>query len=215
MLDISDLTVRIGSVAVLRNVALSLPAGTMTGLFGRNGAGKTSLLRAIMGSLPVAGGDIRLDGAGLAGVPSHRRAHLGVGYMPEDRKLVPDLTVADNIRMPLHAGVPVGTDRVTRALDLMPEVAAMLPRRASQLSGGQQKLVALARALVTGQRLLLLDEPSEGIAPVLARRFAEILSRLKGTGLTVLVAESDERYVDDLVDRCYRIERGEIFAQPR
>jgi len=212
VLTIANLTVRIGHVMVLRNVSLDAPRGSLIGLFGRNGAGKTSLMRAVMGALPVVQGEIRFRGEPLHDRPGRMRAHLGIGYMPEDRKLVPDLTVDDNIRMPIFAGVAASRERLDWALGLMPEIAGFGARKAIDLSGGQQKLVALARALVAGSRLLLLDEPSEGIAPVLARRLAEVLAQLKGTGLTVLIAESDNRYVVDIVDRIYEIERGEILA---
>jgi len=209
MLEIRDLCVRIGAVEVLRNVDMTLPDGTMTGLFGRNGAGKTSLLRSIMGALAAASGSIHFAGQALERLPAYSRAHLGIGYMPEDRKLVPNLTCLDNIKMPLYAGVPVDKNRLDWSLDIIPEIKALLPRRANQLSGGQQKMVALARAFVAGSRVLLLDEPTEGVAPVLAARFSEILLQLKGTGQSILIAESDNRYVKDLVDRSYDLERGE------
>jgi branched-chain amino acid transport system ATP-binding protein len=150
-----------------------------------------------------------LGDSALLALPPHQRAHLGVGYMPEDRKLVPDLSCLDNLRIPLNAGVPVAAARIDRICTLVPELIPLLPRRASLLSGGQQKIVALARAYVVGTRLLLLDEPTEGVAPVLAGRFAEILAALKATGVTVLVAESDSRYVRHLVDRVYELDRGE------
>ncbi len=209
MLDIHGLCVRIGAVQVLRSVDVVLPVGTMTGLFGRNGAGKTSLLRSIMGALKSEGGSIKFDTRELTTAPAHLRAHLGIGYMPEDRKLVPQLTCRDNIQMPLYAGVPVDKARLDWSLEIIPEIKPLLPRRANQLSGGQQKMVALARAFVAGSHVLLLDEPTEGVAPVLAARFSEILTQLKGTGLTLLIAESDSRYLKDLVDRSYDLERGE------
>jgi len=209
MLQIQNLCVNIGSISILRHIDMTLPTGTMTGLFGRNGAGKTSLLRAIMGALPMKDGRVKLDEAELSSLAPHRRAHAGIGYMPEDRKLVPDLSCRDNIRVPIYAGVPIDPQRVDWVVELIPELATLLPRRASLLSGGQQKIVALARAFITGSEVLLLDEPTEGVAPVLAARFSEILSRLKGTGVTILVAESDSRYVRHLVDRTYELDRGE------
>lgn len=209
MLIVQNLCMNIGAVEILRHVDLQLPTGTMTGLFGRNGAGKTSLLRSIMGARSIASGEMRLDGQALERLPAYQRAHLGVGYMPEDRKLVPDLSCRDNIQIPLHAGAPIDLKRLEWAVELIPEVGPLLPRKASQLSGGQQKIIALARAFVTGSRLLLLDEPTEGVAPVLAARFSDILGRLKQTGITILVAESDSRYLKDLVDRAYELERGE------
>jgi len=209
MLEISHLCVNIGAIEILRSVQMSLPTGTMTGLFGRNGAGKTSLLRTVMGAMSARQGGITLNGQALERLPAHRRAHLGIGYMPEDRKLVPELSCRDNLLVPLHAGVALERRRLDWVVELIPELQALLPRRASLLSGGQQKIVALGRAFVVGRDLLLLDEPTEGVAPVLATRFSDILAQLKGTGTTILVAESDSRYVRHLVDHTYELDRGE------
>src|SRR6476646_2627222 len=162
MLQIESLHVSIQNVEALRGLSLTVPDGAMVGLVGRNGAGKTSLMRSVMGHLPVRSGRIVFDGQDIAALPAHRRAALGMGYMPEDRGLVPELTVAENILL------PVGGNRARRAEE----------RRALLLSGGQQKLAALARALAVGTRLLLLDEPFEGVAPVLSKRLAEVIAGL-------------------------------------
>ncbi len=211
MLSVDKLTVDLGSVCVLREVTLSIPAGAMIGVIGRNGAGKTTIMRSVMGLLQVRSGGITLDAVDLRKVPAKARARLGVGYMPEDRRLVPDFTVEENVRLPAWAIGDDGADgRLQWVYELMPEVHESRQRRANQLSGGQQKMVALARALLAGRKLLLLDEPFEGLAPALARRFAEVLARLRESGLAVLVADSDERHVGDLLTTAYHIERGEI-----
>jgi len=211
MLEIKDLDVDIGVVPVLRGVELGVPTGQMCGLIGRNGAGKTTLMRSVMGALRARAGRIEIGDRDVTGEPGHRRAHLGIGYMPEDRRLVPDLTAEDNILVPVWATRSADYQkRLDWIYGLIPEVAAFRERHATELSGGQQKMVALARALIVGTKLLLLDEPTEGIAPVLARRFVEILRGLKAEGESVLVAESNDKHIAGLLDRSYVIERGSI-----
>jgi len=210
MLKVANLNVSIGAIAIIRDVSLELGAGEMCGLIGRNGAGKTTLMRALMGALP-ASGTAELAGADLLRTPPHRRVAYGIGYMPEDRRLVPEFTVEQNILVPSWA---VKLSGVNKRLDwiftIMPEVARVRDRRALELSGGQQKLVALARALMAGRRMLLLDEPFEGLAPAIARRLAEVLASLKTQAVTVLLSESNEVHVADLLARTYRIERGAV-----
>jgi branched-chain amino acid transport system ATP-binding protein len=184
----------------------------MGGLIGRNGAGKTTFMRALMGLVPATG-RAELGDIDLMAMPPHRRPHFGLGYMPEDRRLVPDLTVEENLMLPAWSMRIEGAyGRLEWILALMPEIEKFRRSRAIQLSGGQQKLVALGRALMAGTRLLLLDEPFEGLAPALARRLAEVLSNLKQEGVSVLLAESNETHVADLLDRVFHIERGRILA---
>ena len=213
MLKIDALDVSIESVNVLRGVALSVAAGQFAGLVGRNGAGKTTLLRSVMGLLPWNRGTIEFEGRSLRGIPAHGRARLGIGYLPEDRRLVPQLTVEENVLLPAWA---TGSKDLVRRLAgiyrRIPEVAALAKQRALQLSGGQQKLVALARALMCGTTLLLLDEPFEGVAPVLALRLAEVIAQLKHEGLSVIVAGSEVSYSRAMLDVVFTIDRGAISS---
>ena len=211
MLSVADLRVTIANAEILRDVALEVPLGSTVGLIGRNGAGKTTLMRSVMGLLPVRSGRIMLASDDITVLPAHRRARLGIGYMPEDRRLVPALTVEENVLVPAWAGgFADTTERLRFVYDLMPEVRGFASRRALQLSGGQQKLVALARALLSGTKLLLLDEPFEGVAPALAQRLVEVIRGLRGSGLSVLLSESDYSHSSELVDRVYVIERGAV-----
>ena len=210
MLRVADLDVAIGPVPVIRKASLALEEGEMCGLIGRNGAGKTTLLRALMGAIPATG-TVRLDDVDLLGLPAYRRVGYGIGYMPEDRRLVPDFTVEQNIRLPTWTTTADGAEqRLAWIFSIMPEVAAFRGRSSLELSGGQQKMVALARALMAGTRILLLDEPFEGLAPALARRLGEVMSNLKGQKVSILIAESNEVHVADLLSRAFRIERGAV-----
>ena len=211
MLTIQDLDVDIGSIPILRKISLTLETGMMVGLIGRNGAGKSTLMRSIMGLLKAKSGTMTFDHAELTKLPGHRRAHLGIGYMPEDRRLVPDLTAEENIMIPVWSTDVVDhEDRLAWIYKLIPECKEFQHRPATSLSGGQQKLVALGRALMVGERLLLLDEPTEGIAPILARRMGEILASLKSEGVSVFIAESNDIHVADLLEKTYIIERGAV-----
>ena len=213
MLTVESLHVAIQSVAVLRGLSLSVARGQMVGLVGRNGAGKTTLLRSLMGHLPPSQGRISFDGQDLAKLPAHARAGLGIGYMPEDRGLVPELTVEENILLPVWTTPGLReADRLALVWQVLPELLEMRQRRALLLSGGQQKLVALARALAVGTRLLLLDEPFEGVAPALSKRLGDVIAALKGTDVAVLIAQSDLNHARSIVDAEVVIERGANLA---
>lgn len=213
MLKVSDLDVNIGATQILRGVGIEVPSGAMCGLIGRNGAGKTTLMRAIMGALKPTSGQIQFDDDDLVATDPHRRAHLGIGFMPEDRRLVPELTSEENILLPVWATKLENADqRLEWIYDLMPEVKEFRDRGATHLSGGQQKFVAFARAMMCGTKLLLLDEPSEGIAPVFAHRMVEIMSDLKNQGESVLVSESNDTHISPLLDATFVIERGSIVS---
>ena len=211
MLRIEGLDVSIASVGILRGVNMDVPTGKFAGLIGRNGAGKTTLMRSVMGILPPRQGSISFDGSLLGKTPVHQRARNGIGYMPEDRRLVPSLSVEENVLIPAwSAGMADTRARLADVYKMIPEVEAFSGRKALQLSGGQQKLVALARALMCGTKLLLLDEPFEGVAPVLARRLAEVIAGLKQRGLSIVLTESDLSHSREMLDVVYSIDRGQV-----
>ncbi len=213
MLKIEGLHVAIQGVLALRGLSLDVADGTMVGLVGRNGAGKTTLLRSVMGHLQPSQGRIEFDGQDLATLPRHARAGLGIGYMPEDRGLVPELTVEENILLPVWVNKALRQDeRLAGVYRVLPELLEMKDRRALLLSGGQQKLVALARALAEGTRMLLLDEPFEGVAPALSKRLGDVIAGLKGSAVAVLIAQSDLNHSRRLVDAEFVIERGANVA---
>ena len=214
MLRIDQVDVSIRSVQVLRHVSLELPTGSMAGLIGRNGAGKTTLMKSIMGILKVSSGAIAFDGNDLLAAPTWRRTRMGIGYMPEDRRLVPDLTVEENLLVPAWAAkLPDARQRLDKVYRLIPEIRGFAPRKGAQLSGGQQKLVAIGRALMCGDRLLLLDEPFEGVAPALARRLVEVVGSLKLEGMSVILSESDLQHSERMVDRIFVIDRGAVSTR--
>ena len=211
MLSLSKINVDIGPVGILKNASLNLNQGEMIGLIGRNGAGKTTLLKTIMGILKTKSGAIVFEESDLVKFPSEKRANMLIGYMPEDRRLIPSMSSEENIMIPVWA---VGLDDWKERLDwiykIIPEAHDLKDRPSTSLSGGQQKLIALSRALMVGRKLLLLDEPTEGIAPALTKRIIEILNNLKKQGVTTLVAESNEKHYEKMLDRTFIIERGEI-----
>ncbi|MEJ1998913.1 MAG: ATP-binding cassette domain-containing protein [Maritimibacter sp.] len=215
MLTMSNVSLSIQRVPILRGVNLEIETGTTCGLIGRNGAGKTTLMRSIMGILPTEQGSIQFNHTELHDAKAHERAILGIGYLPEDRRLVPHFTVEENIMVSLWATRNTDRSRLKWVYDLMPEIGRFAERKAMTLSGGQQKLVALARALVAGPNLLLLDEPFEGVAPALAQRLMEVIGNLREEQLTVLISESDYSHSEKVVDKVYSIERGQVSLMSR
>ncbi len=209
MIALESAQVSIQNVEVLRRFSIRIEAGAMVGLIGRNGAGKTTVMRTIMGHLPLIGGSLKFDDIDLTSASPHARAALGIGYMPEDRGLVPELTVEENICLPLWVNKTLAaSDRLDLVYTVLPELKDMRDRRAMLLSGGQQKMVALARALSVGTKLLLLDEPFEGVAPALSQRLSEVVGKMRGSGLAVLISQSDLNHSRDLLDAEIVIERG-------
>ena len=215
MLRLEKVRVRFYDQLVLRDVSMKVASSRTTVLIGRNGAGKTTTLRCIMGLLPLEGGRILFDDVDLATVPVHDRARLGIGYAPEDRRLISDVSVEDNLLLPAIALSFPATER-KRRLDevyaLLPEIAITRKRAAGVLSGGQGKIVALGRALMVGTRYVLLDEPFQGLAPVLALSYADTLAQLRQTrpNLGLLITESTPKLLEKIVDSSLLIERGEV-----
>ena len=218
MLKLQRVSASIAGITVLRDIDVSLPPGQLLAVVGRNGAGKTTLLRAIMGLLPISAGRIVLDGIDLGAAPGHRRTALGIGYAPEDRVIYPAFTVEENLRLPCEVlGLPTHeiAKRLDRVLDVVPQLAPMLARSGAALSGGQGKMAALGRALMVGTRFVLLDEPFQGLAPVLANQYAESLRRLHQSDptLCIVVTESNRSLMRDLPDATLTLERGELQSE--
>ena len=207
-LRIRDVSAAIGGAVVLRRVEVEVGSGEVSALVGPNGAGKTTTMRVVMGFVRPSGGRVEIDGRNVTGMKPHEISGLGVGYSPEDRRLFPSLTVRENLELPIRA-LGLDRDRLETVLTLIPQLRELLGKRASQLSGGQQKLVALARALIVGTRVALLDEVLEGLSPTM-REFAMGVVReyAKTSGAAILMAESNESYVAS-ADSVYWIERGE------
>jgi ABC-type branched-subunit amino acid transport system ATPase component len=215
MLTLDGIDVAIAGTRVLRGVRMAVERSGRVALVGRNGAGKTTTLRAIMGLVGLAGGRIAFEGQDLGRVPAHRRTALAIGYAPEERRLFASFTVEENLRLPAEV-VGLAPAEIRRRLDkaygILPEVEGFKDRKAGGLSGGQGKMVALGRALMTGTKLVLLDEPFQGLAPALARRYAETLMRLREAepDLAILITESNPDLLKPMVDSAYLIERGEV-----
>ena len=210
MLTVNKVSVKIGAILALKNFSLKIKEGEMIALVGRNGAGKTTLLKSIMGVNKLASGKIEFKGSDLGNSASHVRAAFGIGYMPEDRGLIPELTVEENILLPAWSLKNLDSkERLELVYKIMPELKGMSDRKALLLSGGQQKMAALGRALVSGTQLLLLDEPFEGVAPALSQRLGEVIKGLKKQNLSIILSQSERNHTEDIFDKKFVIERGE------
>jgi branched-chain amino acid transport system ATP-binding protein len=214
-LRIESLHVDLAAQTVLRNVEAVLAAGQTIAVVGRNGAGKTTLLRAIMGLVRPRSGRLVLDDVDITSQPAHHRAAAGFGYAPEDRVILPTLTVAENVTLPcdvLRLGRREIDQRLDAVLSVVPQLKPMLARSGAALSGGQGKIVALARALMVGTRFVLLDEPFQGLAPALARQYGDSLMTLRTThpDLCVVVTESNAALLDGVQSATLHIERGTV-----
>jgi len=216
MLAVRDLVVDIGGSRVLRGISCEVGAGELVALVGRNGAGKTTTLRTIMGFRRPASGSIALDGAEIAGLRPYRIARLRVGYAPEESEVFGALSVAENIALPTWAfGGAGGAERIAAAYRVFPRLARLRERGGAALSGGERKMVSIARALALGPKLLLLDEPTEGLSPAIVPSIVEGLAAIRAFGHAVFMAESNVHHVPEFADRLYVLERGEIiFAGP-
>lgn len=216
MLIFDNVHVAIAGVQVLRDVSFHLPPGATCALIGHNGAGKTTTVRTIMG-FTQATGAVKLAGQDLRDVAPHRRPALGIGYAPEDRRLFSAFTVEENVLLPARiAGLAASETqrRLARCYEVMPELQTLAARPAGSVSGGQGKMVALGRALMLGTKLVILDEPFQGLAPALAQRYAEALRRLRlaDPDITLLITESNPKLLDAFADTTLTLERGEIVG---
>jgi branched-chain amino acid transport system ATP-binding protein len=213
MLAIDQLVVDIQNSRILRGISLRVAAGELICLVGRNGAGKTTTFRTIMGYLKPLSGTVAFESAGLVGMATHRIAQLGVGYAPEESQVFGDLTVAENIELPTWTR-PQGRDakaRIDLAYEIFPKLRQYAARGGNQLSGGERKMVSIARALALDPKLLLLDEPFEGLSPAIIPSISEGIASIRRLGHGVLMAESNVHHIPDYADSLYVLERGEII----
>ncbi len=221
MLEIERINTFRGPAHVLNGVSLKVGDAESVVLVGRNGAGKTTTIDSIMGLLPIRSGTVTFNGKDITRLPTYVRALAGIGYSPEDAGIFPDLTVAENFvisqSLARAAGkaAPIAGDSGIdeRVLTLFPEVRAFTKRRGLFLSGGQKKMVAIARAMTLSPSILLLDEPFEGLAPVVVTRFIEAVTQIKAMGVSLLIAESNLMTASRVADRLYAIDRGEIIFE--
>jgi branched-chain amino acid transport system ATP-binding protein len=217
LLELAGITAGYGAFTALWDVALRVERGEAVAVVGPNGAGKTTLLRVISGVLPVRAGTLTFDGAALAGHPAHEVVAHGIAHVPEGRRLFPTLSVSDNLKM--GAYLPSARARYRESLErvyaLFPVLAERHAQRAGSLSGGEQQMLAIGRALMSQPRLILLDEPSMGLAPVMVLRLFELIRRIRAEGYTILVVEQNVRQVLKLVDRAYLLEVGRIKMEGR
>jgi branched-chain amino acid transport system ATP-binding protein len=212
MLSLAAVSAGYGSFRALFDVSLEVAAGEAVGVIGPNGAGKTTMMRVISGLVPVAAGDMTFDGRSLAGLPAHRIVERGIAHVPENRRLFPRLTVEDNLR--IGAFIPLARQRIAERMawvyDLFPRLKERREQLAGTLSGGEQQMCAIGRALMSGPKLLLMDEPSAGLAPLVVQQVFDLVHRIRAEGLTVLIVEQNVQQVLDVVDRAYLLEVGRI-----
>ena len=211
MLEVRVLSAGYGRSRVLFDVTLEAAAGEVVALVGRNGAGKSTLLKSVMGLVAPGAGEVRFAGQRIDGWEPHRIARLGLGYVPEDRRIFTDLTVEENLsvgRQPARPETPYWSDEALYAL--FPALAGLRRRPGGRMSGGEQQMLCIARTLAGNPRAILLDEPSEGLAPVVVEQVARAIGELKRAGVTVLLAEQNPRFTARVADRSYTLERGRI-----
>jgi branched-chain amino acid transport system ATP-binding protein len=217
LLELRGVTAGYGHFTALWDVSLSVAAGEAVAVVGPNGAGKTTLLRVISGLIAPRAGDLAFDGAALGGKPAYEIVAHGVAHVPEGRRIFPALTVSDNLKM--GAYLPAARRRFAESLErvyaLFPVLAERRAQRAGSLSGGEQQMLAIGRALMSRPKLILLDEPSMGLAPVMVLRVFDLIRRIREEGYTILVVEQNVRQVLKLVDRAYLLEVGRIKMEGR
>jgi branched-chain amino acid transport system ATP-binding protein len=218
LLDVTHLNAHYGAAQVLFDVSLHVQRGEVVALIGRNGAGKSSLLKAIMGLMPQRSGTVYLDGHDISNAQPYQAARLGLGFVPEDRRIFTDLTVLENLQLGVQApryfatgqAAPVWT--LDKVFALFPNLAQMQKRRASHMSGGEQQMLTVARTLMGNPLMVLLDEPSEGVAPVIVEQMAETILALKAQGVSVLLSEQNTHFAQWVSDRSYTLDRGVLSA---
>lgn len=214
MLEVRNLCVRHGRAQLLFDVSFSARAGEVLVLVGRNGAGKSTTMKAIMGLLSDVTGEVSFDGALIAGLTAHEISRRGLGYVPEDRRIFTDLTVAENLEVGRQPSRAHATDAprwtVARACELFPRLAEMLERPGGHMSGGEQQMLTIARTLMGNPKAILLDEPSEGLAPIVVEHIARSVQALKREGVCVILSEQNLRFARAVADRAVVIDRGVV-----
>jgi branched-chain amino acid transport system ATP-binding protein len=212
LLEVDSITTYRGPAQILRGVSLAVNDDEVVCLVGRNGAGRTTIIESILGLLPIRSGAIRFRDADITRLPPHKRAKCGIGYAPEDTGVFPELTVAENLMISRWLSETAkGDETEARVFTVFPEVKLLRPRQGMNLSGGQKKMVAIARALALAPYLLILDEAFEGLAPAVVKRFRDAVTMIKGMGISILIAESNLASAAAIADRLYVVERGEII----
>jgi branched-chain amino acid transport system ATP-binding protein len=210
MLSLDRISAGYGSFRALFDVSLDVAYGEAIGVIGPNGAGKTTLMRVISGLIPPLSGQMRLEGRSLAGLPAHRIVEYGIAHVPENRRLFPRLSVEDNLR--IGAFIPQARrhflSRLSWVYDLFPRLKERRAQSAGTLSGGEQQMCAIGRALMSRPKLLLMDEPSAGLAPLVVQQVFDLVHRIRAEGLTVLIVEQNVQQILDIVDRAYLLEAG-------
>ena len=211
ILEVNDIYTSYGLSQVLFGVSLKVNEGEVVSILGRNGVGKTTTLRSIMGLTPPNSGSIKWKGKEISSKPSYQIAKMGIGFVPEDRRIFSDLTVWENLDVAIKSSGKRGSNwTVERVFELFPALEPLQNRRGGFLSGGEQQMLTIARVLMGNPELLLLDEPSEGLAPVVVQHLGEQISKLKEEGMTILLSEQNTRFSLDLSDRLYILEKGEV-----
>jgi branched-chain amino acid transport system ATP-binding protein len=211
VLEVQGIDALYGKAHILFEVSLAVASGEVVVLLGRNGAGKSTTLKSIIGMVPIAGGVVRFDGRDIGRLRPHEVARLGLGYVPEERRIFTDLTVLENLEVGRQAPrAGVATWDFERIGALFPNLAQMPQRLGGRMSGGEQQMLTIARTLMGNPRCLLLDEPSEGVAPVIVDQMAEAIRALKAQGVAILLSEQNLRFAQAVADRAYIIEKGRI-----
>jgi branched-chain amino acid transport system ATP-binding protein len=216
LLEVDNINTYRGPAHILSGVSIAVDSDEVVALVGRNGAGRTTLIESITGLLPIRSGRIRFRGEEITSLPPHRRAKRGIGYAPENSGIFPELTVAENLMISrwlsakTERATATGHDTEARVFAVFPEIRPLVGRQGLNLSGGQKKMVAIARAMALAPHLMILDEAFEGLAPAVVKRFREAVMTIKGMGIALLIAESNLMSANEIADRIYVLDRGEI-----